>query len=150
MHAVLIGLAVVQLVYLLNRQQSLVPLLAMTIVSSSSPVRNPRRHAGHLRIIAYAVLFVWISSLFSLPLFRSQVDRVFLEGDLSLFWYVILAPPKFSQRSFIGTAAFSVFIAITGVFLICRVGRALQPEERKSLDSGDPLESGVFLRGEEP
>lgn len=108
----------------MTRQQSLVPLLALTSELRLKKRKNSRRLIWILRWVTWAILLLWVASLLCLPLLKGPMQPLFILGDVSLFWYVMIAPPSYGAPSFIVTALFSVCIAVIGAFMIFRLGRA--------------------------
>lgn len=53
-----------------------------------------------------------------MPVFSAPLQPLFLAGDLSLFWYVILAPPSYQSASYIITASFTCLAAVVGTFIV--------------------------------
>lgn len=74
-----------------------------------------------MRWLAVIVLLFWVLSIFSLPLFSKLLTPFFTSGDLSLFEYVILAPPTYSTLSYIITATYAFVAASVGTLIIYRL-----------------------------
>lgn len=121
----LFGIITIEGIYLLTNQPSLVPLMAINSEFKKRGRKNPEKVARMLRWSTCSVLFVWVTSLLILPLLRDSIEPLFIAGDISLFWYVMIAPPSYDAASFIVTVSFSAAIASLGVFLILRLGRGL-------------------------
>ena len=121
--AVCFGAAAVQGIYHLSRQHSLVPLLALISEFRLTKRKNPRRILQILRFVTVGILILWVTSWLCLPLLKNKMEPLYLVGDVSLFWYVMIAPPTYSSSSFAVIAVFSILIASLGAFLIFRLGR---------------------------
>lgn len=117
------GIFAIQGMYLLSKQPSLVPLMAINSEFNNRGRRNPEKLAGALRWSTCGVLFVWVASLLCFPLLKDSIEPLFIVGDISLFWYVMISPPSYDAASFIVTVSFSAATASLGVLLILRLGR---------------------------
>lgn len=120
---VLFGVIVLQTVFLLTKQQSLVPLLAL-VSESRQRRRQGLRWGPEIQLFSScAILMVWLMSLIFLPLLRAPTEPMFIVGDISLFWYVVIAPPSYDSLSFIVTLILSVAIVGIGLFLLFRISK---------------------------
>lgn len=104
---------------------SFVPLLAVNSELRSHAVgrRRPRKEIAKGGILCM-ILVVWVCSLLLMPSFRKPPNLMFFVGDMSLFWYVLVAPPSYGSIAFIVTAVFSTFTALLGIILIYRLSWA--------------------------
>lgn len=113
----LIGVIATQLLFLLAQQQSLVPMLTVWAY-------HPR-----WRNLVILTFIVWIVSIGCLPLFSGKLDLMFTVGDLSLFWYVLLAPSRYTDRVFIITAVYALGSACIWLILILTRSIALRQNQ---------------------
>jgi len=127
---VLSGVITLQLVYIFSQQPSLIPLLTVCAFCPKCE-RFPgiNKFLRKIRWVACAVLSIWLGSLLTIPLFEDKFAPFFISGDISLFWYVILAPPSYSSISYIITAAYTSFAAVVGSFIIYGISRNEKREE---------------------
>ena len=106
---VLTGIIIIQIIHTLTQQPSLVPLLTVTAFCPDCRNAAINRIIKKLRWIAAIVLLLWVSSLLVMPVFLTQLEPYFTVGDLSLFWYIIVAPPAYTATNYIVTATFTCF-----------------------------------------
>ena len=66
---------------------------------------------------------IWVVSLLVLPLTAGTLEPFFIAGDISLFWFVIMAPPAYSSISYIITAIYTCIAASAGVVLVWRIAQ---------------------------
>lgn len=127
---VLVGLAAMQVIYYLAQQPSLVPLL---IFAARSPptergVRN--RVVRGLRKVAVVVLLVWALSLLCLPLFVKPLEPFFVVGDISLFWYVVLAPPAYHAVHYRISAAYTIIAVGIAFFILYGLSKDVKGRQK--------------------
>lgn len=126
---VLGGVVLFQVIYAFTHQPSLVPLLSVTAACGSRRHGKPSKALPWLRWVAGAVLWLWVCSLLVLPLFSWGLNPIFTSGDLTLFWYIMIAPSTYTSVSFIITATFTSFAAMVGSFMIIRIARSQRPKQ---------------------
>lgn len=140
MQIVLLGLLVVQGVYIVTQQQSLIPLLTLA-ASPPSPRRDLLAKLGRLlRWSVALVLLSWVGSLFVLPAFAARMEPFFLVGDIPLFWYVMIAPPSYSADNYKLAAAYAVITTLIGLFILFRLRADVRQKEAVGL--GEEEEGG--------
>ncbi len=127
----IILLGVVQVILLMSQQQSLTPLLTIFVASSNR--KHPK--ISKTRITVYLFFIAWIASLSTLPLFYDRIYALFVVGDISLYWQVMIGPPRYSNPNF-GIAAGFCVISIILFALIAR------DFSKRSETTGTETESG--------
>lgn len=100
----------------LTRQISLVPLLSVLTETD-----NSRRLSRNRRNFVLQVLGIWLISISLLPLVRRPIETMFFTGDLSLLWFMLLAPPSYGSGSFIVVAVQAVLLAGIAAWLTFRI-----------------------------
>lgn len=78
--------------------------------------------------IVLEVLGVWVISIALLPLIRGPIEKMFLTGDLSLFWFMILAPPSYDSDAFIVIAGQATGMVGIGIWLAIRIMRNIMKD----------------------
>lgn len=124
------GLISLQVIYAFSQQPSLVPLLTLSAYCPQCE-KYPgfNKILKHLRWVACFILCLWVTSLLVMPVFAGPLQPVFLAGDISLFWYVIVAPPSYKSASYIITATFTCLAAIVGTYVILGISKSQRTED---------------------
>ncbi len=129
----IIGLGVVQAIFLISQQQSLIPLLTIFAARSMRGTDKESDKKRKRRVVTLVLFFIaWIVSLFTLPLFYDRMYTIFVVGDISLFWQVIIGPPRYSDPSFGIAAAYAVITTIVFAFIAQNIFKRHKTTEPES------------------
>lgn len=131
------GLAILQVIYYLTNQPSLVPLLIFAAMMPSSEDGFSARFANGFRRVVGVVLLVWTLSFLCIPLFLKPLEPFFVVGDISLFWYVLLAPPDYNTVHYRISAAYTIITAIIGLIILYGLRRNVRFRQRYAQELAD-------------
>lgn len=68
-----------------------------------------------------AIFIIWVGSLLCLPLFRNDVHDLYVVGDISLYTYIIIAPPYYDEHGFAIQVAYALIASGIGIFILYRL-----------------------------
>lgn len=120
---VLIPIALLQLTHSLFLQPSLVPILIFGAFYPSKTLRHHVQNSHKYRYFSVAILAMWVMSVAIMPVYRRRLESLFLVGDLSLFFFVLIAPPSYSSMTYIISIVYAAFTALAGIAIIISVSR---------------------------
>lgn len=110
----IIGLVLIQSIFVITQQQSLIPLLTIHAAGYKRGWFTKNRFRKWSLL---GFFFAWIISLFSLPLFYNRMYAIFVVGDISLFWQVMIGPPRYSDPGFAIAATYAIITTITFLYI---------------------------------
>lgn len=104
------------------------PLLTLTAASSSMRMEELNYYIN-FKYVVYGFFAAWIISLIALPLFYGGMYTIFIVGDISLFWQVMLGPPRYQDPGYIIALTYALLTTSIAAVIIVRMLRKQRHDE---------------------